>query len=76
MKPRKRYLLFKSYPESLPADVQFLFQDKNGYVFKSSVASAEEMKRQAILVSGSIKKLKAGPKMLKRTQTKSDVGMK
>ena len=58
MRKKKRYALFESYPEELPPDAEFLFQNHRGFVFKVSPKTAEAIRGRAIILSGAIRKLK------------------
>ena len=58
MKVKKRYLLMKHMPVELPSDAKYLFQNEFGFVIKAGLESTEILRKDAILVSGSIRKLK------------------
>lgn len=55
---KKRYVLLNSYPETIPENTDFLYQDSHGFLFKTTLHGAEQLREQAIFVSGSMKKLK------------------
>ena len=69
---KKRYVLLDSYPETIPTETDFLYQDSHGFLFKTTLHGAEQLRKQAILVSGSLKKLKkrvqCGPKRRDKTK--------
>lgn len=73
MKVKKRYLLMKSLPDELPSDAKYLFQNEYGFVIKAGLESTKILRKDAILVSGSIKKLKH-PKALNSRTRKIDAG--
>ncbi len=61
MRKKKRYVLLKElkFTEGVSNDdMQFLFQNSSGYVLKVSPKVAEKLRPSAILISGSIRKLK------------------
>ena len=73
MRARKRYLLLKSFPQDLPEGAKFLFQNERGFVIKADLKTTEALRKDSVLISGSIRKLKQ-PKLLNRRKTKSDTG--
>ena len=73
MKLKKRYLLMKSLPTELPYDAKFLFQNEYGFVIKASLKTTEILRKDAILISGSIKNLKH-PKALNSRIKKTITG--
>ncbi len=58
MRRKKRYAIFRSVPENLPPDAEFLFQNERGYVFRMDPKTAEQIRKKADLISGSISKVK------------------
>jgi hypothetical protein len=60
MRQKKRYLLLRSFPSELPPNSKFLFQNSLGYVIKTDLEGAESLRSEALLISGSIWKLKEG----------------
>jgi len=64
VRQKKRYVLLKNYPQDLPPKCKFLFQNSLGYVFKTDLEGASSLRPEAILISGSIWKLKDHPKVL------------
>jgi hypothetical protein len=77
MRRKKRYVLLKSVPENLPRDLEFLFQSEAGYVFKMDPKSSDVLRGTALLISGSIRKVKAfGSKSSKSSEGKGQGGMK
>ncbi len=56
MRQKKRYVRLKEFRSD--EELVFLFQDQDGYVFKTSPRSAQKLRASALLISGSIKKLK------------------
>ena len=58
MRKRKRYIRLKRYTQDLPLGTDFLFQDENGFVFRSTIEGAKALREEATLISGSIRKLK------------------
>jgi|GEM_PF-1602522 len=73
MRAKKRYLLLKSYPQDLPEGAKFLFQNERGFVIKADLKSTEALRKDAALISGSIRNLKQ-PKLLNRRKTKNNTG--
>lgn len=73
MRAKKRYLLLKSFPTELPDGAKFLFQNERGYVIKADLRSTEALRKDAVLISGSIRKLKQ-PKLLNRRKMKTITG--
>ncbi len=55
---KRRYVILRSYPRWVPEETDFLYQDSRGYVFKTTLRGAEELRPIALLISGSMKKLK------------------
>ncbi len=76
MRPKKRYVLLRSYPQKPPENSKFLFQNSEGYVFKTDLRGAESLQEEAILISGSIWKLKEHPKVLYPRKVHKRNGMK
>lgn len=68
MKPKKRYVLLKSLPRELPVGSRFLFQNELGYVIKADLRSTNILRKEAMLVSGSIRKLKHPQFLNRRTR--------
>jgi hypothetical protein len=62
MRQKKRYILLKDYPEELPENSKFLFQNSLGYVIKTDLKGAELLRKDALQISGSIWKLKRSSK--------------
>jgi hypothetical protein len=58
MKRKKRYAIFRSVPENIPQEAEFLFQNESGYVFRMDPKTAEKIRKNADLISGSIRKVK------------------
>jgi hypothetical protein len=73
MRPKKRYLLLKSLPPDLPVGAKFLFQNERGFVIKADLKTTQTLRNDAVLVSGSIRKLKQ-PKLLNRRKEDSETG--
>jgi hypothetical protein len=73
MRAKKRYVLLKNYPKELPANSKFLFQNRRGFVVKTTIEGAQRLKTQAILVSGSIWKLKE-PQLLNPSKARKSSG--
>jgi hypothetical protein len=65
MRRKKRYAVFRSIPEDLPSDAEFLFQNERGYVFRMDPKTSERLRKTADLISGSIWKVK-GPQSTTR----------
>ncbi|HVB11639.1 MAG TPA: hypothetical protein VNE86_00800 [Nitrososphaerales archaeon] len=57
----------------MPDGAKFLFQNERGYVIKADLRSTEVLRKDAVLISGSIRKLKQ-PKLLNRRKTKAITG--
>ncbi len=74
MRQKKRYILLKNYPEELPENSKFLFQNSFGYVIKTDLKGAELLRKDAVRISGSIWKLKDHPKLLYPRKTGKKVG--
>ena len=74
MRPKKRYIRLKQFVTS--ENLEFMFQDDKGYVFKTTPKEAERLRNQALLISGSIKNLKSEPKVLNRRTKEQVNGMK
>jgi hypothetical protein len=68
MKTKKRYLLMKTMPKDLPPGAKFLFQNEFGFVVKADLRTSEILRAEAILISGSIRRLKH-PKVLNPRKT-------
>ena len=75
MRDKKRYVLLKDFPADLPPKSKFLFQNTRGFIIKTDIKGAELLKSAAILISGSIWKLKE-PQLLNPTKSKRTLGMK
>jgi len=73
MRAKKRYLLLRSFPSEMPEGAKFLFQNERGFVIKADLRSTEALRKDAVLISGSIRKLKQ-PKLLNRRKTRSNTG--
>jgi hypothetical protein len=73
MRAKKRYILLKNYPMELPPNSKFLFQNRRGFVVKTTIEGAQILKKQAILVSGSIWKLKE-PQLLNPSKARKTSG--
>jgi hypothetical protein len=73
MRAKKRYVLLKNYPQQLPPNSKFLFQNRRGFVVKTTIEGAQLLKKQALLVSGSIWKLK-DPQLLNPSKAKEPSG--
>lgn len=76
MRPKKRYILLRDYPKEEPENCKFLFQNSSGYVFKTDLKGAKFFRKDAILISGSIWKLKDHPKLLYSRRVPKKSGMK
>jgi len=76
MRPKKRYVLLKDYPKEEPENSKFLFQNSSGFVFKTDLKGAEFFRKDALLISGSIWKLKTHPKVLYPRRLPKKGGMK
>lgn len=76
MRQKKRYVLLKEFPSDLQENSKFLFQNSSGYIIKTDLVGAEYFRTRALLISGSIRKLKAQPKVLYPRKTKKKIGMK
>ena len=76
MRQKKRYVLLKDYPKELPDNSKFLFQNSSGFVFKTDPKGAIFLRKNAILISGSIWKLKKQPKVLYPRRRSKRNGMK
>ncbi|MDG6907598.1 MAG: hypothetical protein JRN20_17640 [Nitrososphaerota archaeon] len=75
MKAKKRYVLLAEYPERLPEGAKFLFQNERGFIVKADLRATETLRKDAKLISGSIKNLKQ-PKLLNHRKKNSKIGMK
>jgi hypothetical protein len=73
MRDKKRYVLLKTFPDQLPPNSKFLFQNARGFVVKADLKGAEILRKRAILISGSIWKLKQ-PQLLNPSKTKENPG--
>ena len=73
MRAKKRYVLLLSYPKQMPENSKFLFQNSRGFVIKTDLKGAEKLKKDAILISGSVWKLKQ-PKPLYPKKQQGNVG--
>ncbi len=73
MRQKKRYILMKSFPQNLPEGSKFLFQNQWGFVFKADLKATESLRKDAVLISGSVRKLKE-PQVLNRRRAKSSTG--
>jgi hypothetical protein len=76
MRQKKRYVLLKEYPRDVPENSKFLFQNSSGYVFKTDLKGAKTLRKYAILISGSVWKVKDHPKVLYSRKTRKGNGMK
>lgn len=76
MRQKKRYVLLREYPEEVPNNSKFLFQNSSGYVFKTDLKGAELLRKNAIMISGSIWKVKSHPKALYPRKARKEGGMK
>ena len=74
MRSKKRYLLLSTFPKSIPEDVDFLYQDEHGYVFRASLKATEALRSEAVFISGSMKKLRERAKVLNQRSKPSKVG--
>jgi hypothetical protein len=63
MRAKKRYVLLKNFPKQMPANSKFLFQNSRGFIVKTDLKGADLLRKEAILISGSVWKLKQ-PKLL------------
>jgi hypothetical protein len=73
VRAKKRYVLLRNYPRELPPNSKFLFQNRRGFVVKTDLAGADFMRKEAVLISGSIWKLK-DPQLLNPTKSKKPTG--
>jgi len=77
VRPKKRYVLLNTYPQHLPQNSKFLFQNSRGYVIKTDLNGADLLRKEALLISGSIWKLKTvQPKVLYPRKAQKKNGMK
>ena len=76
MRQKKRYILLKNFPQDLPENSKFLFQNSLGYVVKTDLKGEKILRKDALLISGSIWKLKDHPKLLYPRTDKRKSGMK
>jgi hypothetical protein len=76
VRQKKRYVLLKEYPQDMPENSKFLFQNSLGFVIKTDLKGAENLRSRALLISGSIWKLKDHPKVLYPRPTRGKNGMK
>jgi hypothetical protein len=78
MRSKKRYVLVKSFPREMPEDSKFLFQNERGFIIKTDMKGAELLRPNALLISGSIWKLKTErqPKVLYSRKVQKKNGMK
>ncbi len=58
MRSKKRYVLLKTTPDSMPDDARLLFQTESGYVFRVSPVQAEKLRKSAVMISGAIRNIK------------------
>jgi hypothetical protein len=58
MRQKKRYVLLKEIPKKLPEGSKFLFQNSSGYIVKTDLEGAKILRKDALLISGSVWKLK------------------
>jgi hypothetical protein len=73
MRAKKRYLLLKNHHIDLPTGARYLFQNQLGYVVKADLEATKLLKKDATLISGSIRKLKH-PKALNLGKKKKVMG--
>jgi len=73
MTAKKRYVLLKIYPRDLPPNSKFLFQNRRGFVVKTDLPGAKILRNEAVLISGSIWKLK-DPQLLNPSKQKKHTG--
>jgi hypothetical protein len=77
LRPKKRYVLLRNFPKDIPENSKFLFQNSRGYVVKTDLNGTKVLKKEALIVSGSIWKLKdRDPKLLYPRKRKRENGMK
>jgi hypothetical protein len=76
VRQKKRYVLLKEYPKQEPQNSKFLFQNEAGFAFKTDLKGAEFFRKNALLVSGSVWKLKEYPKLLYSRKPRKKIGMK
>ncbi|MHB8568274.1 MAG: hypothetical protein ACYC7D_01970 [Nitrososphaerales archaeon] len=74
MRPKKRYIRFEKYPSFSNEEMEFMFQDQSGFIFETNPKTAEKLRPSASQISGSLKKMKIGPKGLNRSRNKRSVG--
>jgi hypothetical protein len=74
MRSKKRYIRLKQFITS--ENLEFMFQDDKGYVFKTTPKQAERLREEALLISGSIRNLKSEPKVINRRTKQQVNGMK
>jgi hypothetical protein len=75
MRDKKRYVLLRDFPSELPPKSKFLFQNSRGFIVKTDLRGAQLLKSEAVLISGSIWKLKE-PQLLNPSKKKKTLGMK
>jgi len=73
MRAKKRYVLLKSFPRELPPNSKFLFQNRRGFIVKTDLRGAELLRKEAVLISGSVWKLKE-PQLLNPSKSKKSTG--
>jgi hypothetical protein len=56
---KKRYIILSKLTDDLPKDSEFLFQSEAGYVFRLTPRAAEKLRGNALLISGSMRKIKS-----------------
>jgi len=76
LRAKKRYVLLGKYPSELPENSKFLFQNSSGFVVKTDPKGAKLLRKDALLISGSVWKLKEHPKVLYARRKKKKDGMK
>jgi hypothetical protein len=69
-------VLLEDYPQQIPENTKFLFRNSSGYVFKTDLKGADELRQIALIISGSIWKLKNHPKVLYSRRNSKESGMK
>ena len=58
MRRKKRYALLKNIANELDERYEFIFQTKDGYTYKVDPKTAANLRSRALLISGSIRKIK------------------
>jgi hypothetical protein len=70
LRKKKRYALLKTVPLKLLKKAEFIFQNEQGFVYRVDPKTAESLRAYALVLSGSIRKIKSFDSKSRKSQVR------